>query len=123
MKKHCFILLLLVGLFFMPNSLYACGKSTNKTEKQSCKRETSSQSLKDCCCCNKTKNKKHNGCEGKCGHSNCTTPSITLSSILNHETELNLNSFDFSSEKQKFYLSETNTSKGFYLMWFIPKIG
>lgn len=123
MKKHYFILFLVLGLFCMPNSLYACGSSNDKTEKQSCKKETSSQSFKDCCCCNKAKNKKHNGCGGKCGHSNCTAPSLNFTSILTNEIEINLNSFDFSSEKQKFYLSETNTSEGFYLMWFIPKIG
>ena len=121
MKKNCFILLLLLGLFCMPNSLYACGKATNKTEKQSCKKETSSS--KDCCCCDKARNKKHNGCGGKCGHTNCTAPTLSFTSILTNEIEINLNSFNFSNEKQKFYLSETNTSKGFYLMWFIPKIG
>ncbi|RKS02975.1 hypothetical protein [Flavobacterium sp. 102] len=121
MKKHYFILLLLFGLFCMPNSLYACGSSTNKTEKHSCKKENSSKSLKDCCC-SKAKNKKHNGCGGKCGHSNCTTSTISVSSILNNEIELNLNRFDFFDKKEKFYMSETNTSNGFYSMWLIPKI-
>jgi hypothetical protein len=110
-----------LGFYLMPDTIYACDKSKSKTEKQCCKKEASS--LRDYCCCSKAKNKKHNGCGGKCGHSNCTPSNISFTSILTNEVQLNLNSFDFSNEKQKFYLSETNTSKGFCLMWLIPKIG
>jgi hypothetical protein len=122
MKKYYFILFFL-GIFCFSNSTYACGKSSEKKiEKHSCKKETSSQSSKHCCCDNDNKAKKHNGCGGKCGHSNCIAPTISFSSILTEEFEFNLNGFYFSVERQKFYISETNTSNGFYLMWFIPKI-
>lgn len=122
MKKYHFILLLLLGIFFMPNNTYACG--TCSTDKHSAKKEVSSKTEKDGCCesNNHSKTKNHNGCGGKCGHSKCACPSVSNGFTISSELVLKNNNFDFSSEKQKFSNSETSISSGFYFLWLIPKI-
>jgi len=81
----------------------------------------------DCC-----KNSKHNsenkdkdhdgGCNGKCGHSNCTTSTVQFS-LAFFEIKFKNNNYDFSEKEQNYFNSETNLSSGFYSIWLIPKIG
>ncbi len=105
--------------FFLPTSTYACG---TKTEKSCCKGETSSKIEKKDCCNEKHSKDKNNGCGGKCGHSNCTTSSVTFSVISQNEIQFKINNFDFSFEKPEFYHSETLISSGFTSVWLPPKI-
>lgn len=105
--------------FFLPTSSYACG---TKTEKSCCKTEKSSKKEKKNCCNSKHSKDKDNSCGGKCGHSNCTSSSTNFSIISFYEINLKNNPFDFSTEKSKFYHSETFLSSGFYSIWLIPKI-
>ena len=105
--------------FFLPTASYAGG---TKTEKSCCKKETSSKTEKKDCCNGKHSKDKDNSCGGKCGHSNCTTSSITFSLISLNEIQLKNNSFDFSIEKPKFYNSKTFISSGFTSVWLPPKI-
>ena len=120
MKKrlHIIIIILILG-FFLPTSSYARG---TKTEKSCCKKETSSKIEKKDCCNGKHSKDKDNSCGGKCGHSNCTTSSITFSLISINEIQFKNNNFDFSIEKTKFYNSKTFISSGFTSVWLPPKI-
>jgi hypothetical protein len=120
MKKqlHILITMLMLG-FFLPTLSYACG---TKTEKSCWKKETTSKTEKKDCCKNKQSKDKDNSCGGKCGHSNCTTSTLTFSLISFYEIEFNNNNFDFSIEKPKFYHSETFISSGFSSVWLPPKI-
>ena len=111
--------MLMLG-FFVPTSTYACG---TKTEKSCCKKETSHKTENKDCCNGKHTEDKNNSCGGKCGHSNCTTSPSVNSLISFYEIEFKNNSFDFFSEKSKFYHSKTFISSGFYSIWLIPKIG
>ncbi len=124
MKKqlHIIIIILTIGFFMSPTSSYACG---TKSEKSCCNKETTSKKTQTKDCCNGKHSKdKDNSCGGKCGHSNCTSStSVNFSLISFYEIEFKNNSFDFSSEKSKFYNSKTNISSGFYSIWLIPKIG
>ncbi len=105
--------------FFLPTSTYACG---TKIEKSCCKKETNPKTeKKDCCNGNHSKD-KDNSCGGKCGHSNCTTSTVTFSLTTFNEIEFKNNSFDFSAEKPKFHHSETLISSGFTSVWLPPKI-
>ena len=115
---HTFILILTIG-FFLPTSGYACG---TKIEKSCCKKVTSSKTEKNDCCKNKQSKDKDNSCGGKCGHSNCTTSSVTFSLISFNEIQFKNNNFDFSIEKPKFYHSKTFISSGFTSVWLPPKI-
>lgn len=121
MKKYHFIIIVLLGIFFMPSNSYACGSCS---EKHTSKKEITEKAKKDSCCDNdshsKTKNK--DGCGGKCGHSKCACPSVTNGFTVSSELILRNNSFDFSSEKQKYSNAETFISSGFYSLWLIPKI-
>ena len=122
MKKYHFILLLLLGIFFMPNNTYACGTCSDK---HPAKKEISSKADKDNCCdsdSSHSKSKDHDGCGGKCGHSKCACPSVSNGFTVSSEIVLKNNSFDFSSKKQKFSNTETSISSGFYFLWLIPKI-
>jgi hypothetical protein len=122
MKKwlRIIIIILTIGFFTLPTSSYACGTTT---EKSCCKKETLSKSGKKECCCDKHSKNKKAPCDGKCGHSNCTTSSINLGILAFYAIEIKNNHFDFSSEKQNFYYSKINISAGFYSIWLIPKIG
>ena len=87
----------------------------------------SSDNKKMDCCKNsnnsKNKNEDHNGgCNGKCGHSNCTTSTVQ-SSLAFFEIKFKNDNYDFSEKEQNYFNSETNLSSGFHSIWLIPKIG
>ena len=105
----------------MPNNMYACG---SKTEKQTSKEVTSTKKDKKDCCGNDNKSEDtgHNNCGGKCGHSKCACPSSSIGFTIVYEINFKNNFFDFSSEKQKYFHSETFVSSGFFSLWLIPKI-
>ena len=120
MKKRLHIIIIILTLgFFLPTSSYACG---TKTEKACCKKETSSKTEKKDCCNNKDSKGKNKSCGGKCGHSNCTSTSITFSIIATNEILFKNNNLGFSTQKPKFYPSETFISSGFSSVWLPPKI-
>ena len=108
------------GFILSPTSSYACG---TKSEKTGCKKETVGNTEKKDCCNGKHSKDKGNSCGGKCDHSNCTTSTVSFSLVSFNDFKFNNNNFDFSSEKQNFYISKTNISAGFYSIWLIPKIG
>ena len=111
--------MLTLGLFMAPTVGYACG---TKDEKECCKKEVPSKTEKKQCCRDKDSKGQDNGCEGKCGHSNCTSSSVTLSVVLPNEIEFTNNNFDFSNERKVFYQSESFIAAGFTSIWLIPKI-
>lgn len=113
-------IMLTIGIFLVSNGAFACEM---KVEKSCCKKETTSKVEKKSCCQDNQSNEKEQGCEGKCGHSNCTTSAPSFSFIPNNDVVFTSNVFVFSSEKQKFYHNETTTSNGFFSLWLIPKIG
>lgn len=123
-KFHIVLLIVTIGFFLIPSSTYSCEM---KTKKSCCNKEMSSSANKKMDCCknsnhSKSKDKDHEGgCNGKCGHSNCTTSSIHFS-VAFFEIKFKNNSFDFSEKKQNYFNSETNLSSGFHSIWLIPKI-
>jgi hypothetical protein len=119
-KFHTYLIMLTLGLFLLPNAIYACG---TKAVKKCCSKEMSSETTPKKCCKDKSSQKEHKGCEGKCGNSNCTSASVISVFAIIDETKFNTNSFDFSTEKQTFYDSKTFISAGFSSLWLIPKIG
>ncbi|UPT70993.1 MAG: hypothetical protein M0D53_00830 [Flavobacterium sp. JAD_PAG50586_2] len=124
MRKYHFILLVLLGMFFMPNTAMACGKGS---EKSCCKKEISSTTKEKKSCCNNdsSKEKDHKGCKGKCGHSECGCSSTCPASSVSFLSEINLknNMFSYSSiGKVKFLYTTPSISDGFYSIWLIPKI-
>lgn len=121
MKKrlHYLLIILMLGSFLLPTFSYACG---TKTETCCCKKEMSSKTEKKDCCKNKPSKGKDHRCDGKCGHSNCTTSTTNFSILPFYEIEFKNNGFDFCFEKPKFYHSETFLSSGFTSVWLPPKI-
>ncbi|WP_309609154.1 hypothetical protein [Flavobacterium sp.] len=117
---HFATFFLTLGFLLISNVGYACAM---KVEKANCHKENSSKTEKKDCCNTKQSNKKHKGCSGKCGHSNCTTSVPIFSFIQNNDVKFISNIFDFSIERQKFYYNQTRTSNGFFSLWLIPKIG
>ena len=124
MKKHHFILVVILGLFLMPSSAIACGKGS---EKSCCKKEISStkKEKKSCCDNDDSKDKDHKGCGGNCGHSKCGCSSTCPSSSVSFLSEINfkVTMFSYSSiGKVKFLYTIPSISDGFYSIWLIPKI-
>ena len=103
----------------LPDSTYACG---TKSEKLCCKQETTSKTEKKDCCKKKQSKNQDNSCEGKCGHSNCTSSSVNFSIISLYEIEFKNDIFAFSIEKPKFYHSKTFISSDYSSVWLPPKI-
>lgn len=124
MKKYHIILVVLLGMFLMPNNAFACGKGS---EKSSCKKEISSNKTqkKSCCADENTKDKDNKGCGGKCGHSKCGCSSTCPTSSVSFLSEINFKNYMFSYssiEKVKFSYTTPSISDGFYSIWLIPKI-
>lgn len=120
MNKFHILVIVILGFFLMPTVTFACG---SHSEKSSCSKETSANTEKMDCCKNDnhSKNEKGEGCNGKCGHSNCVTTSTQFSAVF-FELKFNNNNFSFSEKKQNYLKSEINLSSGFYSLWLIPKI-
>ncbi|WP_016988082.1 hypothetical protein [Flavobacterium sp. ACAM 123] len=120
MKKIHIILIVLLGLFMMPNTTFACGNSDGG----SCTMEMSSKTKKKDCCekDSRSKSNKHKGCDGKCGKALCSTPTVNTAIASHAQFEIDSANFNFSSEKQKFYQSVSFTSAGYTNLWLIPKI-
>lgn len=120
MKRVRIIVLVLLGFLLMPTTTFACGSHSGKN---SCNKETSSNSEKMNCCKkdSHSKNKKSEGCNGKCGHSNCVTASVHFSAAF-FEIKFKNTNFAFSEKNQNYFNSETNLSSGFHSIWLIPKI-
>jgi len=122
-KVHILLLIATIGFFLIPSLSYSCEM---KSKKSCCNKEMSSSKEKMDCCKNsnhsKGQEKDHEGgCNGKCGHSNCTTSSVQFS-IAFFEMQFKSNNFVFLEKKQNYFNSETNLSSGFYSIWLIPKI-
>lgn len=120
MNKFHILVIVILGFFLMPTVTFACG---SHSEKDSCNKETSANTEKMDCCKNDnhSKNKKSDGCNGKCGHSNCVTTS-TQFSVVFFEIQFNNSNFAFSEKKSNYFNSEDNLSSGFSSLWLIPKI-
>jgi len=123
MKKHHIILVVLLGIFFLPNSAVACSGGS----KHSCEKEISStkKEKKSCCDNDDSKDKDHKGCGGNCGHSKCGCSSTCPSSSVSFLSEINfkVTMFSYSSiGKVKFLYATPSISDGFYSIWLIPKI-
>jgi hypothetical protein len=120
MNKFHILVIVILGFFLMPTVTFACG---SHSEKNSCNKETSANTEKMDCCKNDnhSKNKKGEGCNGKCGHSNCVTTS-TQFSVVFFEIQFNNSNFAFSEKKSNYFNSEANLSSGFSSLWLIPKI-
>jgi len=123
-RFHIVLLIVTIGFFLIPTLTYSCEM---KSKKSCCNKEMSSSNTEKMDCCknmnhSKSKDKDHEGgCNGKCGHSNCTTSSVQFS-VAFFEIKFKNNSFDFSEKKQNYFNSETNLSSGFHSIWLIPKI-
>ena len=109
-------------MFFMPNSAMACGKENTKKEKSCCSKDKSETKTEKKSCCDKDDNSEKE-CDGKCGHSNCSsTSNVYFSLITFNEIEIKNNFCVVNDKKQRFFHSETNISSGFHSLWLIPKI-
>jgi hypothetical protein len=124
MKKYHIILVVLLSIFFMPNTAMACGGNANHT----CEKEvTSAKTEKKCCCSNDSSSSKDDkGCNGDCGHSKCgcssTCPAFSISFL--PEIIFKINFIRYSSiEKVKFSYTTPSILDGFHSIWLIPKIG
>lgn len=109
----------------IPRTNYTCGNITQKTsceKKIIPKRKSPDSCKKDCCKKNHDSEKGQQDCNGKCGHSNCTTSSLQFSLINVNEFKFDHNSFNFSPEKSVSYYKTARISAGFTSIWSLPKI-
>ena len=128
MRAKIYILILVtIGFFMIPSVSFACGSGcgTKKTESNaSCNSDKHSkhQAAEDGCCSNENHSKHSNGCSGKCKHNSCNCITPVLSLIIPSFSELTINHFDFSNQKNSFFDKESTISSGFYYIWTPPNI-
>lgn len=118
-RLHLLTIILTLGFFLLPKVNYAC---TTKSEKSCCKKQEQAKSEKKDCCKNK-KSTKNNNCGGKCGHSNCTTPVINLTILLQNHIEFKIDNYSISLEKHKINYTQIHPTSGYVTIWSPPNIG
>jgi hypothetical protein len=123
MKKYHIILVVILSIFFMPNTAMACGGNSKHT----CEKEVSSTKTekKSCCSNDGSEGKDDKGCKGDCGYSKCGCSSTCPSSSISFLPEIifKINFIRYSSiEKVKFSYTTPSISDGFHSIWLIPKI-
>ncbi|MCW2120574.1 hypothetical protein [Flavobacterium sp. 7A] len=126
MKKIHIYIVVLLGIFMMPNSTMACGNKKEPIEQKECTKEKmkSHDSKKmDCCASNSKSKSDKKSCDGKCGHSKCSTSSVQTIAFLAFDATIPFNCFDFSVQKLKIDQAVGFLSDGYSSLWLIPKIG
>ncbi|WP_221407420.1 hypothetical protein, partial [Elizabethkingia sp. HvH-WGS333] len=121
-KLHILSLILIFGIFFIPDFSYAYGAHIEKKqwEKTCC---ASKHIGKECSknCCKKEKDKKNGGCSGKCNMIFCGSPSPFFAS-----TPSIYEDFLFSQElmtvEKNFSYRNPHYSLVLYSIWQPPKI-
>lgn len=122
MNKFYIILIVFLGLFLAPSSVYACGSGSGD---DCCKKEVSSEKKTKDCCSKKTKSEesKDKACSGKCNQSMCSTSSVSIGMAAVASYEIPNAIFSFLDKKQNFSHSVSVPSAGYASLWLLPKIG
>ncbi|AWG20308.1 hypothetical protein FFWV33_01595 [Flavobacterium faecale] len=124
MKNFYIYILVLLGVFLMPNSAMACGNTQSNAPKKECAKEKmASKDAEKMDCCSKKSKEDKKGCDGKCGHSKCSTSSVQTIAFLAFDATIPFNCFDFSVQKLKIDQAVGFLSDGYSSLWLIPKIG
>jgi hypothetical protein len=119
MRKLYFMLLIIFGIFMMPESSYACNKSS---QKKNCSKEITAhkkQKKENCC----DKNSTSHNCKGKCKHTSCICPvSCVNAAAFFILPEFSSNLFALTEKRLGFYHTEAGFASGFHSIWQPPKI-
>lgn len=120
MNKNFYIIFIIVfGFFLKSNMVFACN---NYSEKNSWKKEVSCKTESKNCCNDNSKEQKSRGCNGKCGHSNCTILAVHVALFAPVLEQTNTEILISNLERENFKNLKTNISDGFQSLWTIPKI-
>lgn len=122
MKRILLLVLFVLGFLLMPTNAMACkSKSVTHTSH----REKTSKASQEMSCDAEShlKNNKHKCCDGKCGHSKCECSSFCPVFLFFTDTTGIPTVIEHYASVHKFANFETFLSKGFGLLWYIPKIG
>lgn len=112
------MLLVMFGIFMMPESSLACSKTS---QKKNCTKEiTSHKKQKDNCC---EKSSNHQKCKGKCKHASCVCPVSSVNAAVFMYQEFAKNLFSSTEKKLAFHHTEAGFASGFHSIWQPPKIG
>ena len=116
-KLHIYLIISTLGLFLLPSLTYACG---TQSEKECCKKETTSKQEHRGCSEESHAADKNSGCDGQCGHSNCI--SVSAHSSMTYSNELQFILFNFYKRETNFNYTLLNLSSDYVSLWLIPKI-
>lgn len=121
-KFHIIILIFVLGLFFTPNTSFACEVAQQKIEKTCCTKKATNVDNSKSCCDSSSTSDKEDSCKGKCGNSSCTTSAVKPIFFGKNEIVFQVNFFEEISKKSKFHNNEGILLNGFLSIWLIPKI-
>jgi hypothetical protein len=119
-KKIIILLLLIIGVNFYSNSLYACNKPHKSTNAASFLKLTKTKAKSDCCKSH-NKNSGHD-CNKKCNHHNCTCTSICLNSYICKKNIVIETALYFTTQRQYNMFKPSFYNDVHISIWHPPKI-
>jgi len=121
MKKSYYILILFLGIFFIPSNTFACSKDKHAHTPAV---EIAKNNKQETACC-ENGHDKDKQCDGTCGHSKCSCSSTCTVTSVPVYLQFKMNTaFNFSFlEKVNFYYTTPTLLEGYSSLWLIPKIG
>jgi hypothetical protein len=119
-KKIIILLLLVIGVNFYSNSLYACNKPHKSTKAKSFLKTTKAIAKSDCC---KSQNKDlGHDCNNKCNHHNCDCNTISQIVFYNQEEVKLVSNLNYTIQKRYFTYMPSFYKDIFISIWHPPKI-
>ncbi len=118
MKHNIYILFILLGVFILPKTAYACVKESTFFHRV-CDDNKPLQTKKDCCAGHKTSHGKENSCDKKCTMFFCHSFS---SSLYNADTYQLYQPFALNGISRIFSGEALFISSYFLAFWQPPKI-
>jgi hypothetical protein len=119
-KKIIILLLLIVGVNFYSNSLYACNKPHKSTKASSSLKMTKAKAKSDCCKSH-SKDVGHD-CNKKCTHHNCACTSICINNYICKKEVVIETALYFTTQRKYNFFKPSFYNDVHISIWHPPKI-
>ena len=120
-KIQIVIIVLTLGIFLVPTSVWAHIDLSHPSEKISCA-DSAEHSKSDCCKGHKSQDKKEKDCDGTCGSISCHCPSTTILSINYSSTSEASNPVAMAAFKNLWNYAKQQPKPVYFQIWSPPKL-
>lgn len=116
------IMIITLGIFIVPTSVFAHIDLSHQSEKSCCS-DGPEQSKNDCCKNHKSKHKEEKDCDGTCLNLFCHCPSTTVLFGYSNEDSEKANTFIIAAFKNHWTYEKQQPKPVYFQIWTPPKIG